>query len=663
MLRSTSLLGRVVDELALDENPAFNPALRDEPEEGLLARLNPAAWLDPRAWVPDEWLRNLGLIAPPAPPPDAAEAHRRLRLSIIGRLNAGMSLRPVTGARVLEVSYTADDPRLAARIANTIAEQYIADQLQAKLQASQEATNWLRERVDELRQRVQDAEEAVQTTRAELTETYGESSEVLRQQLNALNGQLANVRGLRSELEARYTRVSAQLATAGDLASVAQFRNAGEIRQLRDRLRDLRGREDQLMTSVEEGHPALQQVRDQIADVRGQMRAEAERVADALQGEMEIVRKREESLAAQVGELEAETIEQSRLEGRLRELQREAEGARVVYENFLARFNESMQQAEVQQADARVLSPAEPPLQADAARKKSTVAAAAVGGGLLGVGLVFLLDRLNNTFRGIPELQQQTRLAVLASLPLVKGRRRADVVKRFRERRSGALAEAVRNLRTSIMLSNIHHPPQVVMITSAMPEEGKSTTSILLALTTAATEHSAIIVDCDLRVPSLASLLATDDRGPGLMSLLEGAAALDDAIVVDPETGLHVLTSRPREQRGGANAADMLASNRFERILSDLRARYDLVILDTPPALPVTDARIIAKLADAVVFAVRWDDTPRGAVLEGLRQMRSVGAPLVGTAMTMVDEAKVARYDYGGYQYYGARYQKYYQPA
>jgi polysaccharide biosynthesis transport protein len=107
----------------------------------------------------------------------------------------------------------------------------------------------------------------------------------------------------------------------------------------------------------------------------------------------------------------------------------------------------------------------------------------------------------------------------------------------------------------------------------------------------------------------------------------------------------------------------MLASNRFERILSDLRARYDLVILDTPPALPVTDARIIAKLADAVVFAVRWDDTPRGAVLEGLRQMRSVGAPLVGTAMTMVDEAKVARYDYDGYQYYGARYQKYYQPA
>lgn len=656
VLRSTSLLSRVVEEVGFERQVATHETA--ESETGAMSQA--AGWADPRQWLPEDMLQELGLATPPSSPPEPEEASRRWLIEMVGLLNQNLVVRPIEDSRVLELSYTAGDPELAARIVNTIADQYIVVQIEAKLEAAEQATDWLRERIDLLRSRVQEAEESVERTRADLMRAYGESSDVLRQQLNDLNDQLANVRGLRSDLEARYARVSSQLNTAGDLGAVADFRESQEIQALRQRDRELRNRENQLLTSVAEDHPALERLRDQIREVREEIHAEAERVAAALRAEIEIVRDRESSLSAQVADLGAEIVNQSRLELQLRELEREAQAARAVYEDFLARYNEMTQQLGIQQADARVLSPAEPPLFPDAAQKRSTVIAAGLGGSLLGLGLIFLLERLNNTFRGVRQLETATALPVIATLPLVRSRDRQDVVHHVRAKPNSSLAEAVRKLRASILLSS--EPPKVVMITSAVPVEGKTTTSMLLGLTTVATGHSAIIVDCDLRMPSLGSTKNPDEPRPGLLSLLEGKASLNDAILVQQGTGLHVLTAEPHEFHVDKNAADILMSDRFKRMLAKLRSIYDIVILDTPPTLAVTDARILAKCADAVLFAVRWGGTPTGAVIEGLKELQSVDAPIIGTVMTLVDEAKAAKHNQSGYNY--RRYcQKYYKNA
>lgn len=657
VLRSNALLGRVADQLDLAARVEFNPALRTDPSLGDRVR----AMLDPSRWLPEDLLRDLGLVAPPPPPLEPEEIERRQRLALIGRLNGALRLRPIEGSRVMELAVTTGNPRLAAVVANTIAEQYLVDQLQAKLDATQEATAWLSERVEELRLRVQTAEEAVETTRADLAATYGQSSEVLRQQLGDLNDQLSAVRGRRAEIEARLAEVSARLAGAGDLGAVPDFREVAEIQRLRGEESELRARENALLASVPDTHPAVVQVRSRMADVRADIRIEAERIAAAIGSELDIVRSREASLAAQVSALEAETIEQGRLEVQLRELERNAEASRAVYENFLARFNETIQQAEVQQADARILSLAEPPLGADAARRNSTVVAAGIGGGLVGIGIVFVLGKLNNTFRSVVELEAATRLPLMASLPRIRARNRREVVDDVRLHAHGNLADSVRNLRTSILLSNLDAPPQVVMVTSAVPGEGKSTTSMLLALATVAAGRSSVIVDCDLRMPSLASLLDPSDRRPGLLSLLEGESSFDDALYVDKPTGLHMLMARPSEHQAGSNAADVLSSQRFARFIDELRARYDLVVLDTPPAVVVTDARIVATLADGVLFAVHWDETPRGAVLDGIRELRSVQAPLMGTVYTLVNERKAANYVYDGYGYNKSKYMSYYR--
>jgi capsular exopolysaccharide synthesis family protein len=184
---------------------------------------------------------------------------------------------------------------------------------------------------------------------------------------------------------------------------------------------------------------------------------------------------------------------------------------------------------------------------------------------------------------------------------------------------------------------------------------------MMMAMTSRQMGKSAIIVDCDLRMPALAKLLQVNDDQPGLLSVMDGTAQFEDALFRDEDSGLHVLMAKSSERPAQINAADILASQKFKDLIVALSEHYDLVILDTPPTLVVTDARIVSRIADAVVYAVRWDKTPRGAVLEGLKELRSVDAPVTGIALTMVNEARASRYAYDGYSYYKGRYRDYYE--
>jgi succinoglycan biosynthesis transport protein ExoP len=249
----------------------------------------------------------------------------------------------------------------------------------------------------------------------------------------------------------------------------------------------------------------------------------------------------------------------------------------------------------------------------------------------------------------------------LGVIPVVGKRlRRKTVLQRFREKPKSGLAEAVRSLRTSILFSNVDMPPKVVMFTSSVPREGKSTTATLVAMTSRQMGKSAIIVDCDLRLPALADLLGTKSEGPGLLSAIEGTATLEEAIHRDEESGLHVLMTKPSEPRSTVNAADILSSKRFDDMIEELKRTYDLVILDTPPTLAVADPRILSSHADVVVYVVRWDHTPRGAVAEGLKELRTINAPIGGVVLSMLNESKATRYAYEGYNSYRGRYRNYY---
>lgn len=656
IISSTSLTERVIDELNLDRSPRFNPNLRT-PIPTLGERLRRFISIPPEI---DDFLRNIGLIRPEPPAPDPEELARRQRLAVIQNVQRGLSLRPIGSSRVLEISYYSTSPAIAATVANTIAQQYIVDQLEAKLDATRSATEWLSARVGELSIKLQADENALEIARATAADAAGQTLDVTRQQLSSFSAALSAQRGQATRLQALYDRLARAVEEDSDLGSISEFRASGVIQQFRARRTALRNDLANLPDTLPVTHPARVGLRQQIDQLDADILAEAQRIVRAAEIDLEAAKAEEESLKQEVRRLEEKAQEQSRGQLSIRQLEREVEASRSLYQTFLARLQETTQQQDLQEADARILSQAEQPLYPETVSRRRTMVIFAAFAAITGLGLVLILDFLNNTFRSPNHLASMTGHRVLATIPSKRKARRRDLLKTLLDRPSSSLAEAIRNLRTSILFSNVDRPPKVVMFTSSVPKEAKSSTAMLVALTSRQMGKSAIIIDCDLRLPSLADIFVPPEGHHDLLNLIEGSASLEESIYREPETGLHMLLSGYKNVSENINAADILSSNKFGNIVRHLSSQYDLVILDTPPVLVVTDARIVSQYADAVVYTVRWDETPRAAVIDGLKELQSVDAPVIGLVMTMVNESRAARYSYDGYNYYKGKYRGYY---
>lgn len=666
ILSSTNLIERVVDQLKLGEDPEFNPALREDPPS-ILERVTTYITLPPEI---EDMLVDMGAIDPAAQQSDVAESRQdeqdeRFRVAIVRNVLNGLQLSPVGDSNVLSISFASTDRATSAEVANAIANQYIVDQLEAKLEATQAATSWLSVRVDELRDDVEAAENKVEATRSALAEEQGQSLSITEQQLAALNAMLVRAQSDTTRTLSDYNRLRSALENPDGLDRISEFRASSIISQIKRQETDLAAEVLILSASVSQNNPALSLAQRKLVEVRKQIREqillEAETIVAATQNDLIAAQEREASLAAQVRELEQKAFNQAAGEVTLRQLEREAQASRVLYENFLARLQEADVQEDLQSADVRILSPAEIPLFAESQQQRRTMLLTIIVGGVIGVGVVFLLNFVNNTFRSPIQLEDLTGESVLGTLPSIGSRmKRGSVLENLRNKPGSSLAESVRNLRTSILLSNVDNPPQVVMFTSSVPREGKTTSAMLMAMTSNQMGKSAIIVDCDLRKPAIASMLTDAGERPGLLSVINGSVEVEEAIYVEPTSGVHVLTIPTSERRGSINAADVLSSRNFEKLVESLSKTYDRVILDAPPVLVVSDARILSRMVDAVVYAVRWDKTPRGAVLEGLKEMRMVGAPVAGVVMTLVNEARATKYTIDGYNYYKGRYRDYY---
>ena len=625
VLESRSLAARVIADLRLSGDPEFAPPPAGA---GLLAMLNPQSWL------PKEWQQVLlGNPAQPTAEQSAAIAQSRTVGNFLRHLTVTNDLRSYS----VTVSFESRDPDKAARIANALAERYIDNQLQLKLDATKRANAWLTDRLSELREKLRQSQQKVEDFKAKsnLIETTGQT--LARQQLGELNSQLVLVRTERAKLESGLAQLKA-LEAGGGLDHAPELLASPMILRLRDQEATLLTRQAELSQVGQQGRE-FAAVNAALAMIRTSIALEGKRIIAATDSQLAAARQRESTIAGYIDALRGEVVEQSRAQVRLAELQRDADADRAILETFLTRSKETAGQNAFEEPDARIISPADLPVRPSSPHVGTAVAVAFGGSILLGILLALLIESLQSGFRFPEEVERLTDTKVLRVVPDLPISQAYDFVLR---QPNSAYAEALQAVRTSLRFATPGSAPRIVLLTSGTAGEAKSTLALSLARLSARAGQRTLLIDADMRRPTIAGLMKLRPA-KALEDLLSGQAALAEVIVKDEATGLEIIPSRA----GASQPQDLLSGPRMSELIRGLRQAYDLVIIDSPPVTFVSDAVIMSGLVDFTLYLIRWEATPRETAQSGLMQLRRSGASAVGVVLTRARLRRHEAYGYG----------------
>ncbi|MBJ7498457.1 MAG: polysaccharide biosynthesis tyrosine autokinase [Sphingopyxis sp.] len=613
-LRSPELIGRVVDRLKLAANPAFNEAA--------------------------------GQRAPSAQP-DLIGRQRA-----IGTLMSGLTVKRDGLSYAISVSYEGGTPVQAAQIANALVDDYVSGQAGAKVYATQRARGFLEQRLQELRAQVLGAERAVADYRAAHNLfAVSEASTVTQQELSGLTTQLAQAKAENAAAQARLSAARAQLNGGRNGEELGDSLDSPVVSQLRAQRAEAAREVAALEKRYGPRHPALLQAQSQLRTADEAIAGEVQRIVSNVSIQASIASQRAGSLAGSVAQSQGKLASDNAASVRLGELERNAESARTLYQAFLDRYRQTVAQSGLERSDAYIVSRARVPGAPSSPNMLIYAAMAVVGGLGVGVLLVVLLQLLERGLETSDAIEETLGLSTLAAIPdasTLPGYRKAGVpappAELMLKRPQSTYAEAFRTLRTSIQFAETARPIRVVAITSAVPGEGKTTTAMGLARAMAAAGSKVLLIDADARRRA-SSRQFVDSVTVGLDEVLAGQATLEQAIVKDSVSDACLLP-----QRLDSKGIGITESPRLAELIEQVRERYDFVILDTPPVLPVDEARVIASLADGVVFLVRWRKTPSKAASVALRRLYDVHAEMVGAVLTLVDvrEQERAGYEDGG---------------
>ena len=652
------MIGRVVDKLGLANNPDFNGT---KPPGALDAALEP---------IRELWSSGISSLLAPAQPqapaqaakpgtPPRADASDPRRQAAISAVAGRLSVTLVGRTFVILITVESPDGVMSARIANAVAEAYLADQIDTKNEANRKATEWLEQRLAELRRNLQVAEEAVATYRRDKGLAGSPEGSISTQTVSELNARYTSARGRRIEKEARLVALSKASLNPGELANIPEVSGNTSLAALRIQDVELTRKAAELASQLGDSHPKMLQISNQLAAVRARFNIETQRITLAVRAELDAATSEEEELKDLVDKASVVAGTASQYEAEQKQLEREAQSNRALYESFLNRFKELREQQDIQRADARILAYARPSGAPSSPNFKSGLTGAFVIGCLLGMAGAIAIEKLDRVFRSAAQVEEATGVSVLAMVPEVKGTAaaRSNVVTNILENTTSPAAEAVRAVFTAISLASLDRLPRVVAVTSSTPSEGKTTFVAALGglLTKMNTSRRVLIVDLDLRQAKLSAALGLNDRGGTIDEYLVGTKTLAECVRRHEESGVYYICAR----RNTPNAPEILESHAMKAAVDVFSDNYDLVILDAPPVLAVSDARIVARLADYTVFLIQWAKTHREVVKTAISALLEV-TNHVGIVINRVNLFKHGRYGYGDHGDYYSRYRGYY---
>lgn len=646
IIKSGELLAKVAERLDLASRPEFNEALRPpQPPPSLPVRLADGAV---------DILKSLLGIAPPDnsegtgpastdPISTAAKIGKDklgAQADYVGKLSANLNVRQVGTTNLVDVQFVSTDRLLAAAVPNVLVDVYLDNQLDRKFNALQRVTTGLQTRLGDMRERLEASERAVIDYRTSiLAEGFG-GSELLAQQIGDLSRRLSQAAAEHAELSSDLAGIDALIEEKGLLAATGLFQSE-LLDGLRSEVVDLRQRRDRLLQRFGADTAQTIGTTEEIKRLETIISEETSRLREERAQRANLAAARVEALRAELRKLESRAIDQSQKQIRLTQLERQYESEQTVYTTFLDKFTATSETLSLQEGDAQIISYAEPPPSPIAPNKKLTVVLGTIGGLFTGMGLIFLQTLTANAIRNTSQLRSLTGGTVLAqpkALRFLVGR--ANPLVTAERHPLGPLSESVRSLRSHLMLSLPKDKGAIISVVSSQTNGGKTTTSVLLARSIAQMGISCVLVEADLRRPSIAKLLKLG-KEPDVVDVLTGKVPLEMALQTDDVSAARVLTARS----GLADPAGVLLSEAMNDLLSDLRTKFRVVIVDSAPLAPVSDAAPMIRLSDQIVFMVPFG-MKRQEVENGLEAISKYDPPQMLTVLSMTPRSTQKKYGY-----------------
>lgn len=637
IIESRAVARKVIQRMDLENSPEFF----SKPKDGFLSNI--------KNWFASIKDQGASLLKS-----DMSDIENDSEL--VSNFISRIEIEPIRNSRLVDVSIKAKDPVLAARMANELARSYMDQNMEVKLLAAKDAVQWLNDRINEERKKVEGAENKLLTYKEQhgiITDFSSDSENITAQKLASLNTRVIEAESQRVEAETRYRQAVEVENSAEMLDSIPKVLSNPLIQEIKKMEVNIYNRMSEFSKKYGMNHPQMIALQSELDDLKKRKINEAKRVINALRNEYKLSVAKEKSLKKAFNRQKQESLTMNKKAVRFGVLQRQAESSRHMYELLIKRFKETSLTEEMRTGNIRIVDKAEVPKNPIKPEKKLNVLLSIVLGLTLGVGLAFFIEYLDNTIKLPDEIKDYLKIPYLGPVPAyaVEETRDKDTVFKnlvtIHSPKSTA-SESFRGIRTGILFSSAGSAPQVILIASSAPSEGKTSTATNLSVTMAKAGSRVLLIDCDLRRPRVHKFFNLS-RDVGISNVLVGSCELKDAIIPSGIDNLDIIPCGPIPP----NPSEVLGSETMRDIIKTLRKDYTRIIIDSPPISAVTDAVVLASIADGVVMIVRSGDTPRQIVKNGLSQLQALeGAHILGAVLNGVETGRDSYYYYQYYYYY-----------
>lgn len=650
LIKSRALAERVVRDLKLTESPEFDPRQRP------VSASKWPAWLD---------ISMIQRFLPTTRPTDLREpevpAEDKILEGVVSAFMGSVSVAPKRGTQLVTIGVEMASPVMTAQAANALAQGYIDSQFEARLGLNQAAATWMTSRVAELKTNLQASEQRLQHYREKenLVDLEGVTT-LSGQELTQVGSRMVELRRELASVENQYKQIERMKGAGWErLAAVPVVAGDSMVRQFRADEARARSKVEELSRRYGPKHPAMSAARTDLESAQTSLRTQVEQVVAGIERNYQLAIANEASVRGSFQQNKTEIQDIKRKEFTFRELQREVESNRTLYDTFMTRLKETSAVSDLQAANARIVDRAIVPKAPVRPKKGQIVAIAGLLALLAGIGLALLREQLDNRVHGPAAVEARLHLPILGILPLQKLRDRTRMANLYLENADKGFSESVRSIRTGVVLSGLDNPHKIIVITSSVPAEGKTSLSCNLAFALGQMEK-VLLLEGDMRRPTFKKLFELPDDMPGLANVVAGTAELADAIRAVGTIDILGCGTLP------PNPLELLSTQRLGLLLGELAERYDRIVIDSPPVQVVSDALVLATYASTVIYVIKSEATPFPIIIKGIKQLQQNRAPLAGVVLNAVDVRKSnkygsgygsGRYAYGGYggyyDYYG----------